>query len=148
MQKAAQALIVCLTLSQAAAAAVVAVVQTLMRHMALVLLVVHREAMAVVLAVQLALRQFRHRKETQVEAEIVAEAQVVVVVLAQSVMLVWAYKAERVAWVCRVRLVAAEFLEAAVVVVEPIVPVQVVQAVMAAAVLQAQAIRQQAQQAL
>ena len=66
----------------------VAVVQTLMRHMALVLLVVHREAMAVVLAVQLALRQFRHRKETQVEAEIVAEAQVVVVVLAQSVVIV------------------------------------------------------------
>ena len=51
-------------------------------------------------------------------------------------------------WVCRVRLVAAECLEAAVVVVQTIMAVQVVQAVMAAAVLQAQAIRQQAQQAL
>ena len=52
------------------------------------------------------------------------------------------------AWVCRVRLVAAEFLEAAVVVVQIMTSMQVVQAVMAAAVLEAQAIRQQAQQAL
>ena len=88
MQKAAQALIVCLTLSQAAAAAVVAVVQALMRPLALVLLVVHREAMAVILAVQLALRQFRHRKGTPVEAEMLAVLVVVVVVLAQSVVIV------------------------------------------------------------
>jgi len=103
MLKAAQAPTVCLTLSQAAAAAVVAVVSLLLRPMALVLRVVHREAMAAMWALQVVLRQCRHRKEMRAGAQIVAEAQAVVVVLVQSVVMVLAHRAERVAWVCRVR---------------------------------------------
>jgi len=103
MLKAAQAPTVYLTLSQAAAAAVVVAVQVVMQLLALVLRAAHREAMAVIQAVQLALRQFRHRKEMRAEAEIVAEPQAVVVVLAQLVVVVLAHRAERVEWVCRVR---------------------------------------------